>query len=299
MYKLAIIARFFLVVFLGLGLLFWIWPSISNRTIWLLAFWASLIASSLATLAKLPELFLGYLMTPHSRGAMFRRLVLVDFGSKSSSSQRFVVYIPLSLIFLVLAWIVGLLLYAVALVAFFLFLELHYWLQRITPPLVIYLGPSEPHDRLRSASLLSVTLVGKRLVTLLRPSESDLSPSLTRTLSYRTHDDLWVTMLGELLELARIIVIDIRSPTDIVLFELDRVLRSHLTYKMLVLVSDGQERELEDVLDIVTAERGACLTDLNILVSILQAFCHPTMRLPSVNQPIISLVADIRSLEAV
>ena len=101
--------------------------------------------------------------------------------------------------------------------------EVHWFVLRMTPLLVLYLGASEARDPLRAASLMSVVLVGKRLVTPLRPDRQGIGPAYTRLLSYRTHDDVWVTMLDELLDLAPLIVIDIRSDTDAVSFELDRI----------------------------------------------------------------------------
>lgn len=292
------IAKVFIIVFIGLGLAFWLWPSILIRSVWLVAFWTSLTASLWVALASLPHLFLGYLTMPASRGTVFRRLVLVDFGSESSSTRRFISSIPLSLIFLGVAWSVGLLTYAIVLVAFFLSTEINYLVERLTPLLVLYLGSSDPHDSQRSSSLIAATLYPRlrRLVTILRPTERSIAPSFTRYTSYRTHDDLWVTMLDELLELTRIIVIDLRTPTAALSFELNRVLEKRLAYKTLVLVDSRQVDKIKPVLSEITVNGGVCLTDYSLLVNLLYMFCNPRMRLPTSGLTMHSLVDDIRSV---
>ena len=292
------LAKLLTVAFLGLALAFWLWPSISNRPVWLAAFWASLAASSLAALTTLPHLFLGYLMEPSPRLTVFGRLFLIDFGSESSSTRRFIFWIPLGLLFLGAAWGVGLLPYAVVLAAYLLAPEIQYLLERLAPPLVLYLGSSDPHDPHRSSAMLAVTLHARlrRLVTILRPTESSIAPAYVKITSYRTHDDTWVLMLEELLELAQIVVIDLRTPTDALSFELDKVYGRRLLYKTLVLVDAGQVGEFESILGVITDNGGVCLTDYDILANLLYAFCNPRMRVPTADFPIRFLVEDIRRL---
>ncbi len=188
--------------------------------------------------------------------------------------------------------------YAIVLVAFFLSTEINYLVERLTPLLVLYLGSSDPHDSQRSSSLIAATLYPRlrRLVTILRPTERSIAPSFTRYTSYRTHDDLWVTMLDELLELTRIIVIDLRTPTAALSFELNRVLEKRLAYKTLVLVDSRQVDKIKPVLSEITVNGGVCLTDYSLLVNLLYMFCNPRMRLPTSGLTMHSLVDDIRSV---
>lgn len=294
MLLMARLATWLAAVFVVMGAAMWVWPSITNHTLWLTSLWAALIASFLTAASRATHFFFGWLMTPSRRGRLFLRLALVDFGSESSATRRFIFWIPLTAIVLGAAWLTGALIYAVVVVAALLALEVYYLIDRMTPPLVLYLGASEAQDPLRSASLMSVILVGRRLVTLQRPDQRAPGAGYARLLSYRTHDDMWTDMLIELFGIAPIIAIDLRSDTKAVALELDGVLVGGLGYKTVVLFNPDQRREYELAEELVTRAQGVCVTTFDGLSYVLRAFCHPAMPLPTVARPISYLVGDMR-----
>lgn len=229
---------------------------------------------------------------------MFARLALVDFGSESSSTRRFIFWIPLTALALGASWRFGLLNYGIVLVVYFLSTEINYLIERLTPPLVLYLGSSDPAHPQLTSSLMAASLTPRlrRVITILKPTDRTQTPAFVKTISYRTHDDMWDTMLDELLELTRIIVVDLRRLTDPVEFELDRVFEKHFAYKTLILVDASQVAEIGYALQIVNDDGAVTVTDYNLLINILFVFCDPRMRLPSANFPMSRLIDDLRMI---
>lgn len=287
------VAKWLAVLLVVIGVADRIWPALPSGGIWRACAWGSLIASSLAALSHFPQLFLGWLAAAPGRGRI-KRLAKVDFGSRVSSIRRLLYAVPLTAAVLAAAWRLDLSIYAAALVAPFLAPEIYFLTLRMTPPLVLYLGASEPRDPLRSASLMSVVLVGRRLMTMLRPGQHDIGPSYTRILSYRARDDRWIPTLDEMLELATLVALDLRTDTDAVRFELDRVVAGHHVYKTVVLAEVDLLERYESALRPVTGAGGVCVTTFDGLSYVLRAFCHPRMPPPTVERPIAALVGDIR-----
>lgn len=284
--------------FVAVGAAFWMWPSIAVDAVW----WAMLVAALLTSVAAafsdiLPFCY-GWLMTSYRRLWLLSRLALVDFGSESSATRRFVLWIPLSAIAIGIAWRLDVAIYAVVAIFALLALEVWYLLLRLTPPLVLFLGASEAHDPMRGAILLSTTLVGRRLVTIQRPDQRTPGGGYARLLSYRTHDDLWQDMLVELYGLASVIVLDLRIDTPAVSFELEGVLAGGLGYKAVALFGDQQRADHPDayrlVEDLLTAKGGVSVSTFDGLPYIMRAFCHPAMPMPSAERTIADLVGDIR-----
>ena len=173
--RLAYLAVVLTGAFFILSTVFWIVPAISNETVWRITLCASLVASLLIPTCQIPGLFLSHIRL-ESRFTVFKKLLLCDFASESSSTRRFVFSLPLSIVVLGAAWFVHLFVYAVALLSCLLAPEVSYWIRRTTPPLVLYLGASEPADMQLSANLISTNLIGRRIVTLLRPGQRDTIP---------------------------------------------------------------------------------------------------------------------------
>ncbi len=229
---------------------------------------------------------------------MFRRLALVDFGSEVSSLRRMLFAGLFGLIVIGVTSYAGGLVYGVVVVTSLLGPEIQFLMMRMIPPLVLFLSASEGEDPLRSAALVSVLLPGKRLVTILRPHSRASSRSYDRLLSYRTHDDTWMTMLDELLELAPIVAVDYRTVTDAIQTEMQQILDQRLGFKTVVLARSDQAERSRPISGLVSSGQGVCVTTFDALTYVVRMFAHPLMLLPTPEQPIQAMVDDARRLNA-
>jgi hypothetical protein len=292
MYALICIAIALAILYFAAGLASLFLVSVREMVIlrWLLT--GSLVTSVLIGLSAVPKLLLGYLITPKPNHAL-RRLLLLDSVSESSSTRGLFGFIEMSLSIVILAWFLGLARYAVVLLLCPLCMLLRHLFERITPPLVLYLGSSNPFDARRAASLTSIILREARVVNIMRPTEHEIAPADLQIDSYRTSEGSWVDMLHELLALSRIVVIDLRLATEAVLLEFNVILTTGTSHKTIALLSQEQIVEYGDLVVELKQQHGVCVTKFDDLISLLRIFAHPAMHRPTLNEPIDTLVEGV------
>jgi hypothetical protein len=292
-------------IYVAVGVVSHFWPVPHGDLVARVTFWSALIGSGLTPLFAVPEFLLGCLMI-HAwpRGVAVRgwrhalvRLALLDFASRHGSTRFVFIQLPVLIGLLYgmtffVGWLRPVLVFPIVL-----------WLNeisgviiRLTPPLALYLGPSKAPDAVESATMIAAVLPTKRVVTIMEAGEGDPGGAFARSVSYRTHDDMWTDILDELIEVTPIVIIDVRAHSEIVRFELERVIGKGCGFKSILLLRSDGTSASSDLIALVIELKGVCALGFGSLVQLLHMFSHPAMALPEPRRPIQVLVHDLREL---
>jgi hypothetical protein len=213
------------------------------HSLWIVGFLLVLSTASVPLLIHTSAFLVNFLIHGRRAFRILLRCILLDWASETSATRWLLFFIPAALISIIISTYFSILLYIICLGIYLITESMQFFIGRISPPFCLFLGASavdEEFFHLQPA--LSLNLWPLRIVSILPPDAMSFLPSkkTARLDSYRTFDDLWPDMLRDLIEIAPFIVIDYRTLTGHVEYELSVICSCNMLYKCLFVVPEEE-----------------------------------------------------------
>ena len=182
-------------------------------------------------------------------------------------------------------------LYALATAGCMLFVRLLFFGR---PPAVVLLGPSTPVT-LSLQNGMNNTARNSLVVSLLDTDRADSSMRVgswaytgTSFRTYTSDPRTWFTTVQDFSRMAGFVVLDARFPSQPVLQEVQWILKSDYTYKLVCIIGEDGNAPILDWMDIPRTElieRGVLLVSESDLYSMVRAFTRSGASLPTPSSP--------------